>query len=244
MGRRIASRFVASAEPLEERLCMASSVGWDGPGQGSARLSYYIGNVPSSLGSAAEAAIETALNVWASVADITFTQTTSPGQSDSIDFSFARIDGRNGILAEAYYPDDVNPARVAGDVQFDSAERWEVGNGRGSSAFDLVLTVVHEIGHALGLDHSGVPGSVMAASISARQSFTGLSSGDVNAIHQLYAPAETSASKPTTPTTSTETTPGTPQTPTDTEPLPYSMPPFRFRRFWWRLNRRTGSQAS
>ena len=34
-------------EPLERRLCMSLSVGWDGPGQGSASLTYYIENVPA-----------------------------------------------------------------------------------------------------------------------------------------------------------------------------------------------------
>ena len=64
----------------------------------------------------------------------------------------------------------MNPARIAGDVQFDSSERWEVGNALGGAAFDLVYTAVHEIGHALGLDHSNVAGSVMARTISPNQS--------------------------------------------------------------------------
>jgi hypothetical protein len=137
-----------------------------------------------------EAALESALDTWADVADITFTQTQLPNQQDSIDFKFRSIDGPDGTLAFAYFPDDVNPARIAGDVQFDTAELWEVGNSLGSAAFDLVLVAVHEIGHALGLDHSDASGSVMADSVSPNQTFEGLAPADVDAILALYAAAD------------------------------------------------------
>lgn len=184
-------------EPLEHRLCMAASVGWDGLGQGSVELTYYIENAPAGLGQGeVEAALESALDAWADVADITFTETHLPHQRDSIDFQFTSIDGSGGTLAQAYLPDDVNPARIAGDVQFDIAEAWEVGNRLGSAAFDLVLVAVHEIGHSLGLDHSDEAGSVMADSVSPNQTFDGLAPADVDAILALYAPAEDSTTDP------------------------------------------------
>jgi hypothetical protein len=178
-------------ENLEPRMAL-SSVGWDGPGRGHADLTYYIGNVPSYLNqSTVASAVKTALDAWAKVADITFTPTARPGLANSIDISFARLDGSGGTLAQAYFPADVNRSRIAGDVQFDTSERWEVGNGQGNSAFDLVLVAVHEIGHALGLDHSSTRDSVMAASVSPNQRFTGLMADDVNEVLALYAPAKT-----------------------------------------------------
>lgn len=213
---------------------MAASVGWDGAGRGSANLSYYVGEVPANAGvtqSQFEAAVESALAAWSAVAAITFTQTAVAGQNDALDFTFARLDGAGGTLAQAYFPDDVNAARIAGDVQFDSSEQWEIGNARGNAAFDLMAVAVHEIGHALGLEHSHVGGSIMAVSISAASAFSSLATTDKTSILQLYAaqststssnPTNTSPSTPLTPTTTT--TPAT-TTPTTTPTKPTSTTP-------------------
>ena len=224
---RNAKRHAPRLEALEERLCMAVSVGWDGLGRGSASLTYYIADAPSSLTQAAvQAALQTALDAWAAVADISFTRTSQPNQSDSIDFTFGTLDGPGGTLAEAYLPDDVNTSRIAGDIQFDASEVWEVGNALGGAAMDLVLTAAHEIGHALGLEHSNLAGSIMAPAISPDEQFTGLDRSDEAAILELYAAARPAKSTtPTTPTTRTTptTTPTTPTirtTPTTTPTTP------------------------
>lgn len=176
-------------ESLEVRQYL-SSVGWDGPGLGSAELTYYIGDGPSYLNQAnVEQAIETALAAWSDVADIKFTQTSTPNLRDSIDFEFSRIDGSNGTLAQAYFPDDVNWARIAGDVEFDISETWEIGDSRGRAAFDITLVAVHEIGHSLGIDHLPNSSSVLNTSVSPNQSFNKLSQADVDAVLALYAPA-------------------------------------------------------
>ncbi|MGE0755826.1 MAG: matrixin family metalloprotease, partial [Pirellulaceae bacterium] len=204
-------------EALEPRLCMALSVGWDGPGRGGTALNYYIGAVPASLNAAqVESALTTALNAWSAVADIRFTRTSVPQQLDSLDFTFRAIDGAGRALAQGYLPDDVNPARIAGDIQFDSAESWEIGNARGNAAFDLTLVAVHEIGHALGLDHINAADSVMRPSVSASQTFAGLGASDQSAILALYAAADGNSDTPTTPETPT----------TPTTPTPRRTPPF------------------
>ena len=185
--KRTTNRF--GFERLEPKRCLAS-VGWDGAGQGGAELTYYLGDAPAQVGQATfEAVIERALEVWSDVAKITFTETATPGQTDSLDITFANLDGANGVLAQAYFPDDVNRSRLAGDVQFDLAENWEVGNAQGSRAFDLLYVAVHEIGHALGLDHSNASGSVLNSTVSPNQQFTSLANSDRAAILSLYAPA-------------------------------------------------------
>jgi hypothetical protein len=197
-------------EQLEDRRCCAvASVGWDGAGKGSADLTYFIGNTPASLNRAAvESAIKTALDAWSNVADIEFIPTNTPGLARSLDFTFGNIDGSGGTLAQAYLPSDVNSSRIAGDVKFDSSEKWEIGNALGSTAFDLVRVAVHEIGHSLGLDHSKSGSAILAPSVSANEYFTKLDPDDVDAILSLYAPAKTGTA--TTPTNNSQPSANTP----------------------------------
>lgn len=179
-----------SAEPLETRRLLAASLGWDGPGLGAAELTYTITGRPRSISQAqVDAAISTAFEAWSSVADVSFTKTEQTGLRDSIDISFVQLDGAGGTLAQAYFPDDVNPARIAGDIQFDLSEVWEIGNDLGNRAFDLTWVAVHEIGHALGLDHSDQMGAILQAFVSPNQSFVSLDSSDVAEIRFLYAAA-------------------------------------------------------
>jgi hypothetical protein len=228
---RAARRRSLAAEGLEPRLCLASSVGWDGPGRGSAVLTYYIANTPASLGQAAvNNAIRTALNAWQAVVDVTFVQTFVPRLPRSIDIRFGPIDGSGRVLAETYLPDDLNPALLAGDVTFDAAERWEVGNGRGRAAFDLVQVAVHELGHALGLGHSRAAGTVMYPTVSPSTRFTALASNDIRMAQSLYATRATPPAEPTPATTTPNTTETRPTIPV--APRPPRGP--RFPRPWGR----------
>ena len=111
-----------------------------------------------------EQAFEDALQLWSDVSALTFQE--SACASADLEFSFATgnhgdgagnaFDGPGTVLAHAYYP--TTPG-WAGDVHMDDDENWSVDG----SGFDLVTVAAHEIGHALGLAHSGVLDATMYA---------------------------------------------------------------------------------
>ncbi|PQO37964.1 M57 family metalloprotease [Blastopirellula marina] len=223
--RHQANMEVRIAECLESRLCL-SSTGWDGIGQGEASLTYYVGDVPADFGltqAEVEQAVADVLQTWADVIQVTFTQIATPNQRDSIDIEFGNIDGAGGTLAQAYFPDDINPAVIAGDILVDVSEAWEIGNALGSAAFDLAYVLTHEVGHSLGLEHSDSPNSVMYDTVRPDQEFTGLSEEDIDAALALYAPAETQTT--TTAPSDQDETPSEDPTDTPNEDTPANDTP-------------------
>ena len=72
------------------------------------------------------------------------------------------FDGKSGSLAHAFFPDYVNSRR---EIHIDEDEIWSYSSDKiqlpGYS--NLFSTLIHEIGHTIGLSHSDVPDSVMIA---------------------------------------------------------------------------------
>jgi len=143
----------------------------------SKEIKYFVGVQPGYLKRAdVEACIQRACAQYADNCPLTFTAVTDENEAD-IKFKWMmfnreddplRYDGSGGVLGRG----------GNGYVEFDTAERWVIGQGddekqlsdlqdkstwyRGQPTISLYYTALHELGHALGLVHSMNANDVMS----------------------------------------------------------------------------------
>ena len=129
---------------------------------------------------------------WAAVANINFTVVSDSGadsgsgayqQGDPTmgDIRIGGFDMQNsGLLALAYMPPPVNNYSVAGDIGINTAQTFNIN----SNDYDLYTVMAHEIGHALGMDHSTSAAAIMYATYEGADS--GLGSDDIAGIQSIY----------------------------------------------------------
>ncbi|XP_070555497.1 matrix metalloproteinase-19-like [Ptychodera flava] len=144
----------------------------------------YVSYTSDMSRSEQRAAISRALDRWSHVTPLTFTEVTSGHADLLIEFAegvhsdgpYAAFDGRGGVLAHAYFPED-------GDLHFDDAEHFTVFTSRGT---DLDFVALHELGHSLGLVHSDVRGAVMQPIYPGYNPDLQLHNDDISGIQNLY----------------------------------------------------------
>jgi hypothetical protein len=169
-----------------------------GPGYDSDHtgLTQDFNDILATVGREAEI-VQEALNQWASVSGlINLGQVVdggggagAPGTAgltgDIRVASWEIISGN--VLAHTFFPWVQDLSSLAGDIHFDSSRNWVDSLYAGAGEFDFYTVVLHEMGHALGLSHSSVPGSVMYSSYSGVNRT--LQADDVAGIQALYGPA-------------------------------------------------------
>lgn len=151
----------------------------------------------STIASQYRAVIERAFAAWAAVANITFVEQADSASSNIRIGNYA-IDGvatagGSSVLAETFYWGSGSKLQTA-EVVFD------VDAYSGTKLFSIAE---HEIGHALGLDHSNLQSAVMYAYLNSQNQAGVLTSDDIGGMQSLYGAPVTSA--PTTPVVPTLT---------------------------------------
>src|SRR5262249_23367020 len=154
----------------------------------------WIGGTPSSLFASLDAKYATevwqrefarALQTWSAYAPLNFHQVTDDGstsgapglvQGDSR-FGDIRLGAQPlGSLANGAYP--YSTVTTGGDITLSTSYDFKIG-----ANYDLYSTLLHEAGHALGLQHS-VAGTVMYSTIMGV--YTGLTADDIAGIQAKY----------------------------------------------------------
>ena len=135
--------------------------------------------------------IQAAFAAWSSVANIQFLEVAdnglafnAPGALGDIRIGGHIFDGPSGTLAHGFFP-PLNGDSAAGDIHFDVAETWKLGlSGPG---FNIFQVAAHEIGHAIGLNHTGVANSLMNPFYT--QAFLGPQADDIAGARFIYGSA-------------------------------------------------------
>jgi hypothetical protein len=154
--------------------------------------------------------INTALNTWAAVSGFTNLGQVADG---NVNAGASQASGGHlgdirvaaweiasaSTLAHAFNPGGeaiFGPGgTVGGDLHFDVSRTWvdDPTDTNADADFDIYTVALHEIGHALGLDHSTVAGSVMEATYGgARRTLTADDIAGIQAIYGLPVPEPTS----------------------------------------------------
>lgn len=154
-------------------------------------ITYAIQNSPANLTLAqVENAIFDAFEIWSGQIPLEFVR-VRPNQAHDIDIRFATgdhgdgfpFDGPGTVLAHAFAPPPNGD--FAGDVHFDDDETFNIILPIPAGTFDLIQVAAHEIGHALGLDHSSINTALMRPFYH-NPTKRGLDPDDVSRIQSLY----------------------------------------------------------
>jgi hypothetical protein len=105
------------------------------------------------------------------------------------------------------------------DMVFSTRVQWADEAETPTGSFDFASTLLHELGHVAGLDHSAAAGAVMLPRLGRGQQRRALTDDDIAGLRSLY-PAAEPPQPPATPPPDDEPTP---------QPIPRELLPNRLR---------------
>ncbi|WP_081813621.1 matrixin family metalloprotease [Marinobacter sp. HL-58] len=126
-----------------------------------------------------------AFQVWERAADLSFHRVADARDADII-LGAQGQPRRRAFANVSYAPDEKEGVRTITQslVCLNPEQKWKVGFGGDKEVYDIRYTLIHEIGHAVGLDHPGPSGQLMGFRYT--EDFPGLQPGDLLGIRRLY----------------------------------------------------------
>ena len=178
------------------------------PDNCSAMLSFskVVSASPGVTETAAKQQLREAFDAWSSVANVVFLEEQESRRANIVigassvakGRAFANLSYRGGGIAALAVTkalggiDRVHLMKREGAVIeqayicLNPKMRWKIGFDGNLDVYDLRYTFTHEIGHAIGLDHPGTTGAIMAYRYD--EHVRSLQDSDVDAARFLYGP--------------------------------------------------------
>lgn len=175
--------------------CSAFSLTWTDQLPDTPAIDVYYDFRPTIMGQSnvitpwQESLAVSAFQLWSSVSNLHFIQNIWAPENQIINIGASSIDGQWGILGQGgyTYTNAGGLWHIAGGiVDMDASENWDpvIGNGNPSGTFDFFTVTAHEIGHAIGLDHSSNANDLMYPYYNGEKTWA--SGTDMQNIQSLY----------------------------------------------------------
>jgi predicted Zn-dependent protease len=143
-----------------------------------------------------DAEVDAAFSAWAAVADVSFVRVTEPAVADIVigaegvpsGRAFTNVATDRGSPSPSWQaarlvsavPDAITRAMIC----LNPDQPWKIGFDGNLAVYDVRYALMHEIGHAIGLDHPDAPNTVMDYRYT--EKFSGLQPGDIAGAAALY----------------------------------------------------------
>lgn len=139
--------------------------------------------------------LESAFATWERAAPITFKRVSDPATADIV--IGAQVKPRGRAFTNVDIDDRKSPRRITSIkkslICFNPTRKWKVGFDGDVDTYDVRYTLIHEIGHAIGLDHPSREGEIMGFRYT--EAYRTPQIGDISGIEALYGPEKTIAAE-------------------------------------------------